>query len=217
MGVGEGMMKKKQIRRGCVTLALLISAFFLTSFYLAAGSVKVVLGNNVFATESMEIGILGNGQSSEIKFTNYTENENFAEPGMRLVGNFTVKNDSTFAVYYRLRFTKVDGDLADVMQATIKTKEGSVLCGPYTVKELTDRSLFTVCELGAKSSVELQLELYFPEGTGNEAQNKTLSCELAADMTQKRNNPDKYFEGDEGVQHPTDIKNDPTSANGNNG
>lgn len=209
-------MKKKQIRRGCFTLALLISAFFLTSFYLALGSLSVTLGENVFATESMEIGILGNGKDNEIKFKNYTENVNFVEPGMTLVGSFTVKNDSTFAVYYRLHFTEVSGGLANVMKATIKTEQGSVLCGPYTVNELTDRAAFTPLELGAGQSVDLRLELYFPKETGNEAQDKELSCKLTADMTQKRNNDNKYFEGDEGVQHP-DIKNDPTSLTGNHG
>lgn len=209
-------MKKKQIRRGCLTLALLISAFFLTSFYLALDSISVTLGNNVFATESMDIGILGNGQSNEIKFTNYTEGVNFVEPGMKLIGSFEVKNASTFAVYYRLRFTEVSGGLADVMQATIKTENNEILCGPCTVNELTDKSRFDVKELGAGSSLALKLELYFPEGTGNEAQDKTLSCKLTADMTQKRNNPNKYFEGDAGVQHP-DIQNDPTSTSGNNG
>lgn len=198
------MMKKKQIRRAGITLVLLVSAFFLTSFYLAAANLTVqTVGGNIFATETMQIGILGDGTSNEIRFLDANNNAiRYIEPGMTLRGSFTVKNDSTFAVYYRLRFTDVSGGLADVMEATVKTEQESVLCGPCTVNELTDRATFAPLELGAGQSVALQLELHFPEETGNEAQNKELSCKLTADMTQVRNNDNKYFEGDEGVQHP---------------
>ena len=150
-------MKKKQIRRAGITLVLLVSAFFLTSFYLAAANLTVqTVGGNIFATETMQIGILGNGTSNEIRFLDADNNAiRCIEPGMTLRGSFTVKNDSTFAVYYRLRFTDVSGGLADVMEATVKTEQESVLCGPCTVNELTDRATFAPLELGAGQSVEL--------------------------------------------------------------
>lgn len=188
-------MKMKQIRRAGFTLVLLIGAFFLTSFYLARSSVEVKLGDNLFATESMDIGVLGTDGGSEITFRNLGEDD-YIEPGMTLVGSFTVVNDSTFDVYYRLRFTDVEGGLADIMQATIRTADGTKLCGPFTVNELTDKGRFGVKELGEGNRIELQLELYFPKETGNAAQNKTLSCKLTADMTQQRNNPDAIFAGD---------------------
>lgn len=191
-------MKKKQIRRAGFTLALLISAFFLTSFYLASANLDVqTVGGNIFATETMKIGLDGNvpdGQTTAIAFIDANDQAiTKIEPGMTLRGSFTVKNESTFAVYYRLYFTGVSGELADVLQASIKDGN-TVLCGPVTVSELTDVDCFRANYSGADNAVlnagqtrMLQLELYFPKETGNTAQGKSLSCSLRADMTQVKN------------------------------
>lgn len=190
-------MTKKRMQRAVLTLGLLISAFLLTSFYMAAANVTVSLGNHIFATEYMEIGIDGNIENgAALQF--YDKNGkpiSLVEPGMTLIGGFTVKNDSTFDVYYRLRFTDTAGELADVLLATITTEDGqTVLCGPCTVAELTDASRFSPKQLGAGQHLALRLKLEFPGGTGNDAQGKTLSCRLTADMTQVRNNDGMVFD-----------------------
>ena len=189
-------MTKKQLHCGILTLCLLISAFLLTSFYVATASIQVNLGDHVFATETMSVGIVGNvEEGAAISF--YDKNGDpieTVEPGMTLLGEFTVKNDSTFAVYYRLRFTEVKGGLADVLLATITTRDGAVLCGPCTVSELTNPEVFTPRELAAGASLDLKLKLAFPADAGNAMQGKSLECHLTADMTQVKNNENMEFD-----------------------
>lgn len=203
------MMKKKQIRRGCVTLALLISAFFLTSFYLASEEITVkTVGGNIFATETMKIGIVGNtNDGGKIVFENVNADStgrNIVEPGMTMRGSFTVQNMSTFEVYYRLRFEfKDDCGLADVLKVTISAnKDGSdPLCKDVTMSELANADCFRteyqklhgsdskLPKLAAGTGTDtLYLIIKFPEGTGNAAQGLKLeNCELHADMTQVKN------------------------------
>ena len=189
-------MTKKRMRRAVLVLALLICAFFLTSFCLAAANVTVSLGNHIFATEYMEIGIKGNVQEgAALQFFDRNGRPiTLIEPGMTLTGDFTVRNDSTFDVYYRLRFTDVTGELADVLVATITTQDGTVLCGPCTVAELTSMDRFAPKTLGVGQQLALRLTLEFPSGAGNDAQGKALACRLTADMTQVRNNEGMVFD-----------------------
>lgn len=188
-------MKKKRIVLASVILGALIAAYVTTSLLLASSSLQVRLGNHIFATETMKIGILGDGDNKQIQFrTEKGEPIELVEPGMTLRGHFEVRNDSDFAVYYRLYFSKADGGLADVMTATIRNADGTIVFGPVSVRDMTTASAFTDPQpLGANASQALILELHYPSSAGNDTQNQSLSCCLSVDMTQQRNNPDKEF------------------------
>ena len=99
-------MKKKRIVAASAVLAVLISAYLVTSLMLAASSLEVRLGNHIFRTETMKIGIHGvldGERSEELTFSGADGKPiTLVEPGMTLRGDFCVVNDSTFDVYYRL-------------------------------------------------------------------------------------------------------------------
>ena len=110
-------MKKKRIVAASAVLAVLISAYLVTSLMLAASSLEVRLGNHIFRTETMKIGIHGvldGERSEELTFSDPSgEDITLVEPGMTLRGDFCVVNDSTFDVYYRLYFSRLEGGLKD--------------------------------------------------------------------------------------------------------
>lgn len=193
-------MKKKRIVAASAVLAVLISAYLVTSLMLAASSLEVRLGNHIFRTETMDIDIYGklNGERSrELRFSDPSgEDITLVEPGMTLRGDFCVVNDSTFDVYYRLYFSRLEGGLKDILQATILDKEtGAVLYGPVALSSMESADNFPQGKtLASHQSRDMVLELYFPKDAGNEYQNQSLSCEINVDMTQVRNNDGQEYD-----------------------
>lgn len=51
------------------------------------------------------------------------------EPGMTVKKDFFIENDSTGTVYYRLYFAGVSGDLADVLEVTVKDGNKTLYSG----------------------------------------------------------------------------------------
>ena len=193
-------MKKKRIVAASAVLAVLISAYLVTSLMLAASSLEVRLGNHIFRTETMDIDIYGklNGERSrELRFSDPSgEDITLVEPGMTLRGDFCVVNDSTFDVYYRLYFSRLEGGLKDILQATILDKAtGEVLYGPVALSSMESADNFPQGKtLASHQSRDMVLELYFPKDAGNEYQNQSLSCEINVDMTQVRNNDGQEYD-----------------------
>ena len=181
-------------------LAVLISAYLVTSLMLAASSLEVRLGNHIFRTETMDIDIYGklNGERSrELRFSDPSgEDITLVEPGMTLRGDFCVVNDSTFDVYYRLYFSRLEGGLKDILQATILDKEtGEVLYGPVALSSMESADNFPQGKtLASHQSRDMVLELYFPKDAGNEYQNQSLSCEINVEMTQVCNNDGQEYD-----------------------
>lgn len=193
-------MKKKRIVAASAVLAVLISAYLVTSLMLAASSLEVRLGNHIFRTETMKIGIHGvldGERSEELTFSGANGKPiTLVEPGMTLRGDFCVVNDSTFDVYYRLYFSRLEGGLKDILQATILDKEtGEVLYGPVALSSMESADNFPQGKtLASHQSRDMVLELYFPKDAGNEYQNQSLSCEINVDMTQVRNNDGQEYD-----------------------
>ena len=191
-------MKKKRIVAASAVLAVLISAYLVTSLMLAASSLEVRLGNHIFRTETMDIyGKLNGERSRELRFSDPSgEDITLVEPGMTLRGDFCVVNDSTFDVYYRLYFSRLEGGLKDILQATILDKEtGEVLYGPVALSSMESADNFPQGKtLASHQSRDMVLELYFPKDAGNEYQNQSLSCEINVEMTQVCNNDGQEYD-----------------------
>ncbi len=195
-------MKKKRIVAASAVLAVLISAYLVTSLMLAASSLEVRLGNHIFRTETMDIDIQGNGKLNgsddhELYFSDSNGKPiTLVEPGMTFRGDFCVVNDSTFDVYYRLYFSRLEGGLKDILQATILDKDtGDVIYGPVALSSMESAETFPQGKiLASHQSRDMILELYFPKDAGNEYQNQSLSCEINVDMTQVRNNDGQEYD-----------------------
>ena len=87
------------------------------------------------------------------------------------------------------------GDLADVLQLTIREKGTDKILYQGTAKDLTRGSAAVdKAVLSAGERKDLTIRFYFPKERGNEAQDKTLFFKMGATATQVRNNPDHSFE-----------------------
>lgn len=179
------MADMKKLSISVVTLVLLCFGLCATSFALAYTVIKVE--NNSFQTGGIEIDLNG-GQSI------ITAGEYLFEPGMTVEKPFYIQNNGTWAVYYKLYFAGVDGELGDVLDVTILNDENETLL-TGKLSELTQANTPALEDgLGVGERRNLTVRFHFPEEAGNNAQGSTLTFELSAIAVQTKNNPDKEFE-----------------------
>ena len=174
---------KKKLMFMIVTVILLICGLTVTSFALVSSIVSI--RSNRF-TMSMGVELTINDGTPVVDVTDMVY-----EPGGTYQSEFPIANLGTFAVWYRVYFTNVDGELKDDITVTIKEKDGTVLCKGM-MNQLTADKVMTG-SLAAGESKTLTIEFYFSPDADNSAQGQTVSFNITADATQKQNNPDKDF------------------------
>lgn len=176
----------KKLRRSMFIAVLLALMLGVTTFALITSMVEVK--DNHFDTGVVKINL--NDGNPVI-----SEDEYLFEPGMRVVKDFFIENEGSIDTYYKIYLEDVKGDLADVLQLTIREKGTDKILYQGTAKDLT-RGSAAVDEavLSAGERKYLTIRFYFPKERGNEAQDKTLSFKMGATATQVRNNPDRSFE-----------------------
>ena len=176
----------KKLRRSMFIAVLLALMLGVTTFALITSMVEVK--DNHFDTGVVKINL--NDGNPVIR-----EDEYLFEPGMRVVKDFFIENEGSIDAYYKIYLEDVKGDLADVLQLTIREKGTDKILYQGTAKDLT-RGSAAVDEavLSAGERKNLTIRFYFPKERGNEAQDKTLSFKMGATATQVRNNPDRSFE-----------------------
>ena len=176
----------KKLRRSMFIAVLLALMLGVTTFALITSMVEVK--DNHFDTGVVKIN-LNDGKPV------ISEDEYLFEPGMRVVKDFFIENEGSIDAYYKIYLEDVKGDLADVLQLTIREKGTDKILYQGTAKDLT-RGSAAVDEavLSAGEHKDLTIRFYFPKERGNEAQDKTLSFKMGATATQVRNNPDHSFE-----------------------
>lgn len=173
----------KKLTAGLTAIIILALCLCITTFALVWATVSVE--NHFFRTGKVEINL--NDGKPVIQ-----ENEFLFEPGMTVVKEFFVENNSTYDVYYRLYFDNVTGGLADVLQ--IQIKDGQNVLFEGTPNELLQQNVSAAEDvLKLKERKQLQIVFHFPEERGNEAQNLNLSFDFCAEAVQTKNNPDKSF------------------------
>lgn len=179
---------RRRLTGGIVAAILLAMCLAVTTYALVYYSVEV--RDNYFKTGEVKLN-LNDGK------TIINENEYLFEPGMTVEKDFFLKNESTEAVYYRLYFDDVKGDLAKVLLVSVRDKNTGELLYSGTPAELmlTDENNIAAAndQLKAGERRELTMSFYFPREAGNSAQNRNLEFNLCAQATQVRNNPDKTF------------------------
>ncbi len=173
----------KKLTGGIVAIIVLAVCLVITTFALVYASVSVE--NNLFHTGTVKINL--NDGKPVIQ-----EHEFIFEPGMTVVKDFFIENESTWDVYYRLYLDNVSGGLADVLTVTIKDGDKVLYSG--TAGELAQENAVAaddMLRIGQRRN--LTATFYFPAERGNETQNLDLTFTMCAEATQTKNNPNKAF------------------------
>lgn len=174
----------KKLTGSIATIVVLAVCLCITTFAIAYESVSVE--NNLFHTGGVNINL--NDGKPVIR-----EHEFLFEPGMTVVKDFFIENDSTWDVYYRLYFDDVSGGLSRVLAITIKDGDKTLYSG--TASELQKQNVTAtddVLRVGQRKN--LTIVFHYPETAGNDTQSLDLTFTLCADATQTKNNPDKLFD-----------------------
>ncbi len=179
--------KTSNLSRGIIICLIIIVvlaiALSLTTFALVRSMISVE--GNVFKTGEVKINL--NDGDPIIK-----AHEFLFEPGMTVVKDFFIENESTDPVYYRIFFDEIEGGLAEVLD--IKISDGTEVLFEGKVSELVSSNPdIKSSTLSVNEKCNLQATFYFPKNSKNSTQNLTLSFVLCAQATQMRNNPTGEF------------------------
>ena len=179
------MNDSKKLNISIATLVVLFLCLCVTAFALAYAMLRV--DNNVFETGEIDIDLNGGKPVIEA-------DEFLFEPGMTVEKSFYIKNNGTWAVYYKLYFSNVKGDLGDVLDVTIKNAEGNVLLQGKLSKLKRHNVPVVEDELQVGELRDMTIIFHFPEDAKNTAQSDNVSFALSALAVQTKNNDGKEFE-----------------------
>lgn len=179
------MNDSKKLNISIATLVVLFLCLCVTAFALAYAMLRV--DNNVFETGEIDIDLNGGKPVIEA-------DEFLFEPGMTVEKSFYIKNNGTWAVYYKLYFSNVKGDLGDVLDVTIENAEGNVLLQGKLSKLKRHNVPVVEDELKVGERRDMTIIFHFPEDAKNTAQSDNVSFALSALAVQTKNNGGKEFE-----------------------
>lgn len=179
------MNDSKKLNISIATLVVLFLCLCVTAFALAYAMLRV--DNNVFETGEIDIDLNGGKPVIEA-------DEFLFEPGMTVEKSFYIKNNGTWAVYYKLYFSNVKGDLGDVLDVTIKNADGNVLLQGKLSKLKRHNVPVVEDELKVGDRRDMTIIFHFPEDAKNTAQSDNVSFALSALAVQTKNNDGKEFE-----------------------
>ena len=166
-----------------ILIILLICLCITTSALVRA---ILVVDNNFFRTGYIKVDL--NGGEPIIH-----EDEFLFEPGMTVVKDFYLENQSSWDVYYKMYFENVSGALAKTLGVTLKLGEKVLWEG--LMSELTiDKVLAADDVLALNERKTFTVVFHFPEHSGNETQGTYLKFDLGVQAVQTKNNPYKLFE-----------------------
>ena len=106
----QHVTRKKLVAR-VAGVILLVVALCIATFALSYPQVSV--DENTFQTGTLKLNLNGGEQI-------ISDQEFLLEPGRTMVKNFYIENEGTIDVYYNLYLENVSGDLADILDVTIK-------------------------------------------------------------------------------------------------
>lgn len=183
--MGHSLGTGRKLRISLAAVILLSVSLAITSYALVRISVSV--RDNFFHTGIVEIN-LNHGKPivdpDDEMFKRF-------EPGMRVVREFEIINESTDDVYYSIYLEQVEGELARVLE--ISVWDGELLLCSGTAQELDGNVDGRISELKMGETRKLEAQFYYPADAGNETQGERLSFRMGARAVQKRNNPDREF------------------------
>ncbi len=180
----NGSNKKKKLILNALIIVVLVIALCITTFALLYSMVKV--DDNSFMTGSIKVNL--NDGKPVIE-----EDDLLFEPGMTVQRKFFIENEGTWDVYYKIYFEDIKGELADVLDITIKDGERTVYSGK--VSDMTKDKVDSDEEiLRDGERRQMTVTFSFPKDSGNEVQNAYLKFNMSVDAVQTKNNPQRMFD-----------------------
>ncbi len=186
------------------TFALIYNKVTVEDNYYQTGVVKVSISDlQKIDKEDINDSLPINSESNDIDLDDF-----LFEPGMTVVKAFTVKNESTCDVYYRLYLDELEGNLADVIEITITiddddndSSNDTILFSNVKASNLSKDSINdfikdnpnSVDELEEGESKSYKIYFHYPSDSNNSGQDKSLSFKLSVEATQTKNNTNKEF------------------------
>lgn len=177
---------KQRAWRAIIAVALLFIMWAITSYAFVASFISVE--DNLFETARVKINL---NEGNLI----FDENDFQMEPGRTLVKEFTVRNDSTVPVYYRLFLENLQGPLQEAL--TFKLYDGDQLLFETPMKDFVKDTPF-VCNqiLEVNETKVLTAHVTMDSVKGNKYQNAGVSFDMVAQATQVKHNTNKVFENE---------------------
>lgn len=177
-------INKRKIGAGFAVFVIVLLCFAITTYAFIMSSVSVE--ENLFTTGEVRINM---NDSVPI----ITEEEFVFEPGMTVVKDFFVENESTIDVYYRVYLENVEGRLADILDVTLKEGDAVLYKGKASGMTATDvDSSEDTMEPGEVRW--LNISFCYPYDGGNNGKNTQISFDVCVEAVQTKNNPDKEFD-----------------------
>ncbi len=177
------MSKTSKKLKASIT-AIFILGLCLTITTAAIVMVGLKIENNVFGLGKVSIDL--NGGNAVI------EKEDFLfESGATVKRDFYIKNDSTCAVYYRLYFSDIKGDLSDFIEITVYDGNKKLLSGKMNDFNRDTEAIDSLLEVSEVKN--LSIEFHLPKTIGNIAQARFLTFNFCAEAVQAKNNPERRF------------------------
>ena len=188
------------------TFALIYNKVTVEDNYYQTGVVKVSISElQKIDKEDINDSLPINSDSNDIELKDF-----LFEPGMTVVKAFTVKNESSCDVYYRLYLDELEGDLADVIEITITIDDddndssndtilfSNVIASNLSKDSINDDDFIkdnpnSVDELEEGESKSYKIYFHYPSDSNNSGQDKSLSFKLSVEATQTKNNTDREF------------------------
>ena len=208
-----------------IIIIIILMVCFITSTFALINN-KVTVEDNEFQTGIVDIQISElepiyskefDPQYSDLE---PSQVENFTkflfEPGMLAAYTFSITNNSTTDVYYRLYLDiqedeetdELDNDLADLLEVTVTIDDtddnpdnDTILFSSVKASNLSKDSINdfikdnpnSIDELEKSESKSYKIYFHYPSESNNSGQDKSLSFKLSVEATQTKNNTDKEF------------------------
>ena len=172
------MIKNKKLQINVITLILLCLGLCITSFAMAM-TISYTIRDNYFKTGIIKVN-LNDGNAI------IDEDDPLFAPGMTVTKPFFIKNESSEAIYYKLNFTSVSGELSKVIVVTI-LDENDIELESGTLHEFENNKEL-VGSLSRSEKQDLKARFYFPESKGNEYKDKSVEFKMSAIAVQAKNN-----------------------------
>ena len=193
----------KRLTSHVILVVFLAICLCVSTFALMFASVN---DTNVFVTGNVGISLKTELAGNKI----IGEDEFLFEPGMTVEKSFLLENVGTTPIYYRLYFVNVEGDLADILEITIRDEDKVIYKGIMSqmVASVTkwasydDAGVVKFMTLDNKESRHLTISFHYPKDSGNEGKNTEAKFDLWAEAVQVENNPNPnlMFETGTGIE-----------------
>ncbi len=185
----------KQLALSIVSIVLVGICLTVTTFAIVYSMVSVE--SNLFRTGTVDIELKPLKGEKIIE-----EGEFLFEPGATVKKEFSVINNSTCEVYYKVYFEfekhlgseKLEDTLAEFLEVWICDESGKELVRGKPSELIRSKVSAFDGELGIGETKKLEIYFHFPEDSGNLAQGRSFSFDLVAEAVQTKNNPEKIFD-----------------------